>query len=538
MTSFIPAHQTHQTDRQRAWRQALPVFMVLMALVLFLYKDTAYAIVSIWMRSDAFTHGFLVPPIVLWLIWRQRQVLAGLMPRPNVWAIVLLAGAAFAWLLGDLVAVNTLTQLAFVSIVVLLVPSVLGIGVTRAIIFPLTFLFFAVPFGEFAMPQLMIWTGDFTVLALRMTGIPVYREGLQFVIPSGNWSVVEACSGVRYLIASVTVGTLFAYLNYQSTRRRVLFIVVSFLVPILANWVRAYVIVLLGHFSGNTIATGVDHLIYGWVFFGVVIMLMFMVGARWSEPEASPLGSAFAPQSSEVVGAAAALAPANRVSSRWVLVWAAVAIAVATSWPMVARWQMDHATSAQAIQLVAPPSLAPAWVVSPDKVADWTPSFQNPSGQLEATYKNGTAEVGVYLGYYRHQDYNRKLVSSENVWVKSKDAVWAQVNRGTRTVQWAANTHIVRSGELRGTPVPSQLGDERLAVWQIYWVNGTLTSSDALAKAYGALYRLTGRGDDSAVVILYAKKGVAGEGEAALNAFVQANALAIDALLQGTRAQK
>lgn len=537
MTSSTPAHQTHQTDRQRVWRQALPVFMVLMALVLFLYKDTANAIVSIWMRADAFTHGFLVPPIVLWLIWRQRQVLAGLMPRPNVWAMVLLAGAAFAWLLGDLVAVNTLTQLAFVSIVVLLVPSVLGIGITRAIIFPLAFLFFAVPFGEFAMPQLMIWTGDFTVLALRMTGIPVYREGLQFVIPSGNWSVVEACSGVRYLIASVTVGTLFAYLNYQSTRRRVLFIVVSFLVPILANWVRAYIIVLLGHFSGNTIATGVDHLIYGWVFFGVVIMLMFMIGARWSEPEVSPPGTVSAPQMPPGLGnVTAASQSEKRIANR--LVFAMVVIAVAISWPLVARWQMEHATSAQVIQLVAPPSLAPAWMVSSDKVANWTPSFQNPSDQLEATYKSGTATVGVYLGYYRHQDYNRKLVSSENVWVKSKDAVWAQVTRGTRAVQWATQTYSVRTGELRGTPVAGQLDDERLVIWQIYWVNGTLTSSDALAKAYGALYRLMGRGDDSAVIILYAKKGPADEGETVLTAFAQANAMPLDALLQRARAQK
>ena len=65
---------------------------------------------------------------------------------------------------------------------------------------------FAVPVGEFLLPVFMEWTADFTVLALRLSGIPVYREGLQFVIPSGNWSVVEACSGIRYLIASLMVG--------------------------------------------------------------------------------------------------------------------------------------------------------------------------------------------------------------------------------------------------------------------------------------------------------------------------------------------
>ena len=76
------------------------------------------------------------------------------------------------------------------------------------------------PFGEFALPALMEWTADFTVFALQLSGIPVFREGQHFVIPSGNWSVIDECSGVRYLMASFMVGTLFAYLNYRSYKRR------------------------------------------------------------------------------------------------------------------------------------------------------------------------------------------------------------------------------------------------------------------------------------------------------------------------------
>jgi EpsI family protein len=199
---------------------------------------------------------------------------------------------------------------------------------------------------------------------------------------------------------------------------------------------------------------------------------------------------------------------------------------------------MESAESSAAVKLSMPTSLSPAWTQSTDKLADWVPSFQNPSDQLTATYKNGGSAVGVYLAYYRHQDYNRKLVSSENVWVKSKDAVWAQVASGNRTIDWAGTPLQVRTGELRGAPLTGLSGEARLAIWQIYWVNGTLTASDALAKAYGAVYRLMGRGDDSAAIILYAPKGVAGEGEASLSAFVQANAGAIDALLQRASADR
>jgi exosortase A len=516
-----------------AWRQAGVALVVLLGWILFLYRDTGVAMVDIWMNSDTFTHGFMVPPIVAWLVWRRRQFLVRMAPQPNVWAAVLLAGALFVWLLGDLVAVNALTQLALVSALVLLVPALLGLSVARAIAFPLAFLFFAVPFGEFAMPQLMVWTADFTVAALRLSGIPVYREGLQFVIPSGNWSVVEACSGVRYLIASLTVGTLFAYLNYQSTRRRVLFIIVSILVPVVANWLRAYLIVMLGHLSGNKLAAGVDHLIYGWVFFGVVIIIMFIIGARWSEPE--PSLTPFIPAN------AANPAQANPLAGIWSPTrFGVVALALAglLAAPLFARLAIDQSANHAAPQLSSPAALSAGWAVSPVSVVPFQPDFQNPSAQLNTTYTQGTASVGLYVAYYRQQDYRRKLVSSENVLVKTKDASWTQVARGTRAVSIGNQTIPWRTAELRGSPVPGQANDERLVAWQIYWVNGTFTASDSLAKAYGAFYRLLGRGDDSAAIVVYAPKGQAGQGDAALTTFMQANGPALQTLLEQTRSFK
>jgi exosortase/archaeosortase family protein len=91
------------------------------------------------------------------------------------------------------------------------------------------------------------------------------------------------------------VGTLFAYLNYSLAWKRWAFVGLSILVPIVANWVRAYMIVMIGHLSGNKLAVGVDHLIYGWVFFGVVIGIMFVVGARWADPAPAEDGSGPAP---------------------------------------------------------------------------------------------------------------------------------------------------------------------------------------------------------------------------------------------------
>ena len=511
----IPEDRVHIAT---PWRQALPLLVLLMVWTLFLYRETGIAMVTVWARSETFNHAFLVPPIVLWLVWRRRDLIAAEIPQPVLGVFFLVAGAAFAWLLADLVAINAVTQLAFVGLLVLAVPALLGWRVTHLILFPLGFAFFSVPIGEFVMPQLMEWTANFTVFALRLSGIPVYREGLQFVIPSGTWSVVEACSGVRYLIASLTVGALFAYLNYQSTKRRILFVIVSILVPIVANWMRAYLIVMLGHFSGNKLAAGVDHLIYGWAFFGIVIMLMFVIGGRWAEPE-RVMWTNTTPQCAET----------SFISTRlWV---AGICFAALVALPQMVSWSIDRLERDSSVSLVAPIALAAGWeTVAP--VAIFKPAFENPSAEINGSYARYGKTVGLYLGYYRHQDYAHKLVNSNNVLVVSNDAKWVRVTSSHRPVLLGTESVNVRTAELRGATLSARGNPIRLVVWQVYWINGMLTANDYVAKFYSAFYRLIGRGDSSAVIVLYMPQNdQEGGGEAGLEAFLSSNYASINKLL-------
>jgi exosortase A len=512
-------------SRDSAWRQSLTWLALLMALVLGIYRDTAVAMVTIWSRSDTFAHAFLVPPIVLWLMWRKRKALAPIVPAPQPWVLVPFAAVALLWFTADLVAVNAATQFALVAMLVLTVPAVLGLQVAWQLLFPLTFAFFCVPFGEFVMPQLMQWTADFTVAALQLSGIPVYREGLQFVIPTGNWSVVEACSGVRYLIASFMVGTLFAYLNYRSWQRRLAFGVVSLLVPVLANWVRAYLIVMIGHLSGNKLAVGVDHLIFGWVFFGVVIMLMFLIGARWSEAEAP------APQPNY-----ANREPGN--SGAWPAWVVSMMLVVLLLLPQGALWWVDRNESQTEVALRLPADLAKGWHAGEVPAVSWKPHFDNPSAESAHSYVNQGPVVGLYIAYYRRQDYGRKLVSSENVFVTTQDKVWAQVAHGQHQSKLGAKTVDWRTAWLRGSPHPDQRAEERLTAWQTYWVGGTLTNSDAKAKLIAAWHRALGRGDDSAAIVIYTTDPSGQAAQALLEEFATANLDAIDAQLRATRDAK
>ncbi len=251
--------------------------------LLIVYWRTVASMVATWSGSPTYTHGFIVAPIAAWLIWRDRARIARVPLEPYWPGVIVLAAAGVAWLLSDLAFVNVGRQLALVVMIQATILTILGRELAARIAFPLLFLLFAVPAGDFLLPALMDRTADFTVAALRATGVPVYRDGNHFVIPSGSWSVVEACSGLRYLIASLVGGTLYAYLAYATPSRRAMFISASLVVPIVANWIRAYLIVMIGHLSSNKLAAGVDHFMYGWVFFGAVILGLFWLGSSWRE---------------------------------------------------------------------------------------------------------------------------------------------------------------------------------------------------------------------------------------------------------------
>ncbi len=510
--------------------QTLLPGVLLLALLLLLFRDTAVAMVGIWMRSETFAHAFLVPPITLWLVWRKRAELALLQPRPAPWLLLPMAAVAALWLLGELAGVNAATQLALVALIVLSVPAVFGLAVARCITFPLLFLFFAVPIGDFMVPQMMEWTADFTVAAVAASGVPVYREGLQFVIPSGNWSVVEACSGVRYLIASFMVGSLFAYLNYRSNTRRAVFIALSLVAPIVANWLRAYLIVMLGHYSGNTLAVGADHLVYGWVFFGVIITVMFLVGARWAEPDA-PLP------------AGPAIAPGDAATPRsWPVVLAIGALLLATQ---ALVWQLTRPADGAARQLVLPTTLPGGWSAQPEAsvLADWRPAFQKPSATAQRIYApaaRSTADaderVAVWIGYYRNQGYERKLVTSTNVLVEQTDTEWSTTASGSRALPAGSPAAAVRTAALRQPAQPQIEARTKLDVAYLYWIGGRYTTSDARAKLYLALQRLSGRGDDGAVMVFYTPQQPAGRSAERLQGFIAQHLAALGASLEAAAA--
>ncbi|HUH94114.1 MAG TPA: exosortase A [Casimicrobiaceae bacterium] len=482
----MPAGVTAFERSDPSWRTALPLLVAAVAAVLAIHRTTVESIVSIWWRSETFQHGFLVVPIVLWLIWRQRRKLSAIAPSPDALGLIVVGIAGAAWLAGYAGEVLIVKQLALVATLWGVVIATLGRRLALAMSFPLGFLILGVPMGEALIPPLMTWTADFTVTALRLTGIPVLRDGtFLFSIPSGNWSIVEGCSGVRYLIASFTVGVLFAYLSYRKTWKRLLFVALSIAVPILANGMRAYLIVMIAHLSDNKLAHGVDHFIYGWVFFGIVMLLLFWIGSFWRDRDAT----------GEQIRASSAQA---RAPSRASLVgYGVAAIAIAAAWPVYAAYldRDEAAGAAQTTLTLVPPAGAGGWVLDPKPFTDWRPHYDPASATIFQTYRKGDQVVALHLGYYHHQKPGAQLITSWNIMVVQKHPVWTNVGDSRLKEASGPGTFEVRQSQLRST-------QQRLLIWDWFRIGGQDLVDPYLAKALLAWRKLAGRGDDGTAIIV------------------------------------
>lgn len=271
-----------------AWRWPLAAFLAGTALWLALFWAEARHAVRIWETSAAYNHGWLILPIALWLAWARKHRLPLLRPRPTpLFALLALPGVA-VWLLAERMGVMEGRQFAALGLFYALFLSVFGWRVALAMAAPLIYLVFLVPFGAFTVPALQVITARMIDWGLDFTGIPHFVDDLMIEIPAGSFYVAEACAGLRFIIAALAFGALYAFVMYRSPWRRAAVMALALLVPIAANGVRAFGLVLLGHWWGSAAAVEADHVIYGWGFFSVVILLLIAAGLPFREDRDAP----------------------------------------------------------------------------------------------------------------------------------------------------------------------------------------------------------------------------------------------------------
>jgi len=441
-----------------------------------------------WFTST-YSHAGLILPISLYLVWRIRRDLVSLAPRPSFWILPVVPVLAFAWLLGQLTSTYVIQHFVLVAMIVSLIWGAIGTPAARVVGIPLGFLFFAVPMGDSLIPWLQDFSAWFAIKLLDLTRVPALLEGRIITIPSGRWEVAEACSGIRFLLASLTMGFVYAAIVYRTWERRIVFLVASALIPLLANGLRVYGILLTDYLGGTRIARSADHILAGWLFISIITILLFAVGMRWREqlPKVSSKGYS---TEEEPSGQALPQGKATTSLSRLV-VFAAAALALAGAAPLTARL-LNQKSDITSPNLRAPLVSLPCGPTSRD-LFDWRPALLAPDAELVQTYTCQGHVVKIHLAYYESGRKDAKLVSATNSLFDK--ARWERI--GEESVEASIEGKPVR---VHQTSVRS--ARTTLVLWNWYWADGKLTSDEYEAKWLLAKSRLTRSGLGSALIVV------------------------------------
>lgn len=275
------AHRVSQ-----AWHTPLAVFAgAILALATVMNREWGEMFHQ-WWNIDTYTHILLVPLIIGWLVWMQWEELRDATPTPWLPGLALVAAAIGLWLTGRYTGINLLSHAGAVGAVQGAVVTVLGLRVSVLLALPIAFGAFLVPFGDELIPALQMITAEIAIALTHASGIPAIVDGIYIETPIGLFIVAEACSGVKFLIAMVTLAVLVCFTRFESWSRRIGFMAASIIIPILANGVRAWGTIYIAQSQGVEFAAGFDHIFYGWIFFALVVAVL--IAGAWKLFEREP----------------------------------------------------------------------------------------------------------------------------------------------------------------------------------------------------------------------------------------------------------
>lgn len=434
----------------KALNQQRLVATLILLLYAWLYGPIWLDMERVWRSSATYNHCYLIIPISLYFFYypktaTSRQVTSA----SREWLPLLILGLLqLFWVLAFATDIALLKHLVAVLTLQVVIWLLLGNQKSYHFRFAIGYLIFLVPFGDEFSFALQNITADLTVWFLHLANIPVYRDGLYLTTPVGLFEVAEACSGLRFLVASIAISVLFAYLHYNKTFKQVSFVIFMAVMSIFANGVRAFMLVYIGEKSNMRFGFGADHYLYGWLFFGLVLLAGFWLGARFADPQ----------QKQEKTQLKLTVPNANsKLLGGCVLVFILV---------LGYRLQLN---------LASPPAIAATLNLKIDAAtvpdSNWGVSYAN---SLAFTHLQGDDGVEYYVAYYANKQSAGKLISWDNKLYDPR--LWQQTQS-----KWLPPGKLLQLKSLAG---------ENRSVLYWYRVGDFSSHSTLRTKLYQALHFL------------------------------------------------
>jgi len=476
------------------WKRHAVMLAGAWAALLLLFHHDAADLLRIYWTNTTFGHCLFVAPVIGWLVWQRRRELADVVPSGWWPGLALVGAGGVSWVVGEAAGVALFRHAGLVLMLQGAVVSVLGPNVARALLFPLFYMLFLVPFGDFLEGPLQDITVRMVMPLLHLSGVPASVDGVLISTPNGYFEIAEACSGAKFLIAMVAYGVLVANVCYVSWKRRIAFLTMAMLVPVIANGLRAFATIYAAWWTSVEQATGFDHIVYGWVFFGLVMVVVLAIGWRWFDRD--PDAAWFDPASLQV-------APGRQVDAP------VVSLLVLTVACLFLGWGTLIDARAQPLPATVELPQVAGWTRAPISAsAPWAPNYPAADHFLMGRYIDGQGRaVDLAVALYDSQREGKELVGFGIGAIRENDR-WVRID-AMPPVDGGDALRMVGPGRI----------ERQVVTW--YRVGEVTTGSDKRVKLETLLVKLFG-GQQRAVAVLISAERGGFDSDAAIRDFLKA----------------
>ncbi len=457
------------------------------------WRDTA---------GTTYVHGWLILAVCVWLVLRSRRELAAAPARAAPLALLALAISMLAWSICYRASIESLESALLPLIFWLAATAAFGWSVGRLLLFPVAFLYFAVPIWQPAPLQ------QLTLLAVRgmlaLTGPQALIVGDEVHIVNGTFVIEQGCSGLHFMIVGLAVAALHGELERDPWRVRMKQLALMAGLALLANWVRVYTVIEAGYLTDmQSYLVRVSHYGFGWGVFAVALFVFFWLVRRFD--------------AGAVAAAASTPAPPLPSSVRPELAGFAGVVAILLVVPgLIAVLRAVHPAADPVAETIAP---RPPWQAVPlDVRSAWLPDFAGADRLQRYAFGNAREDtIELVTVLYGTQRQGAELVGETSSLFGTGLQVLAE--QGVNSTR----------GPFREAEVVDRSGARSLMWWRFEVAGRTLTGPFAEQLWYG-LNALVSNPPAGLIALRIACRADCAAARRALREFVETSHIRRDAL--------
>ena len=444
----------------------------LFLLYVILYRNSLSKLINLWNSNATYSHSFIIPPLIIYLLYLQNKPLSAIPLKPQPLILVPLFFSIIIWLLASITDTNTIELTLLPFIFIFSYTYLIGYRASLLLIGPLFFIIVTTPIWSLPTSLFQFAAVYVNENALQIIGISTYINGTTVSIPAGTFEIEGGCAGIRYLVVSAALGGFFSLLNFNKIKPVTILMTAAISLAIIFNWIRIYIIILIGHFTDMQSPLINDHIGFGWVLYTISLIPLLIIANNLKRLNKKEDGVNI--KNNELVS--------NYTHQKHYYLLTFILFSAPAF-----IFYLDNIETNTLKKIAMPEAQAP-WV-GPIYYNEWQPSYKGASIDMNRLYigTDNTPDISLHIFYYGQQSQDTELINELNA---------------------ITELHTIKHKkviELNNHPVIENLAvnrkSENYLVWYWYYIDNKYTITPILAKLLQSKERLTGNISSSLIAV-------------------------------------